>query len=63
MKRKNNPRNRKILFDTIYREAGITTKKQKQRAPETIKKYLQHFVSCGYISAFKEEKDGITIEL
>lgn len=51
----------KMLYATIYEKAGITQKKQKQRAPEKIKKLLQHYVSCGYISAFKETSDGVEI--
>lgn len=51
----------KILFATIYKNAGITTKKQKQRAPEKIEKLLKHYESCGFIKGYGIEKDGVKI--
>lgn len=55
-------RNSKMLYKTIYENANITTAKQKQRAPEKIKQLLDHYIKCKYIKAYKEKKDGITIE-
>lgn len=54
---------KKILFSTIYEKAGITTVKQRQRAPEKICRFLDHFKSCQYIAGYKMEKDGVTIIL
>ena len=55
-------RSNKMLFTSIYEKAGITQKKQKQRAPEKIRKLLDHYRQCGYIKAYKEESDGVRIE-
>ena len=52
----------KILYDTLYDHAQITTYKQKARAPEKIKTYLDHYAACGMIAAYKMGKDGIQIE-
>lgn len=54
---------RKMLLATIYKQCGIITAKQKQRAPEKIRKYLEHYKKCKWIKGYKEETDGITIEL
>ena len=51
----------KMLFDTIYEKTGIKQKKQRQRAPEKIRKLLEHYRACGYIKAYKEESDGVII--
>ena len=53
---------KKILYDTLYEYAQITTPKQKQRAPDKIKTYLEHYKACGLIAAYKMKEDGITIE-
>ena len=54
---------RKMLFATIYNKCNITTAKQKQRAPEKIRRYLDHYKKCGWIKGYTEEADGITIQL
>lgn len=54
---------RKMLYSTIYDRCGITTKKQKQRAPEKIRRYLEHYKQCGWIKGYTETADGITIEI
>ena len=51
----------KILNKTLYERANITTAKQKQRAPETIKRYLDHYKAQGFISGYKQEADAIII--
>lgn len=51
----------KILYATLYSHAGITTKKQKQRAPEKIERYLEHYKKCGKISRYIMGDDGITV--
>lgn len=53
----------KILFETLFKECGITQKKQKQRAPEKIYKYLDHYMKCNFISGYVKEPDGVTIKL
>lgn len=51
----------RILFKTLYDHTGITTKKQEQRAPTKVEKYLQHYQQQGFITRFTLEKDGITV--
>ncbi len=58
---KKGKRNSKMLFSTIYEVIHITTKKQKQRAPEKINKLLAHYKICGYIKNYKMDKDSVTI--
>ena len=53
---------KKILFSSLYEAAQITTKKQKERAPEKIKTYLEHYKACGLISEYSMLKDGIQLE-
>ena len=53
----------KMLFKTIYEKCAITTAKQKQRAPEKIRRYLDHYKKCGWIKGYKEDTDGIKILL
>lgn len=50
----------RILFKTLYEHAGISTKKQAQRAPGKIQKYLHHYQKEGFINRFTMETDGIT---
>lgn len=59
---KNGKIRNKMLYSTIYENAGITQKKQKQRAPAKIRKLLDHYQTCGYIKAYKEKTDGIEIQ-
>ena len=54
---------RKMLFSTIYRQCEILTAKQQQRAPEKIRRYLDHYKECGWIAGYAEDADGITIIL
>lgn len=58
----------RILYKTLYEHAGIadkpktnTERQQKKRAPEKIKKYLDHYQKTGFISRYTVEKDGLTI--
>ena len=53
----------KMLYSTIYKQCNITTKNQRTRAPEKIKRYLEHYKSCNFIKGYTEDKDGITITL
>ena len=59
--RNGNKRSCRILFKTLYDHTGITTKKQAQRAPDKIKRYLTHYQKEGFITKFTTEKDGITV--
>ncbi len=54
---------RKILFATLYKQCCITTAKQKQRAPEKIRRYLDYYKKCGWIKEYTTDADGITILL
>ena len=53
----------KILLATLYEKAGITTKKQKQRGPEKIEKYLQTYMKEGTITGYKIGKEEVIITL
>ena len=60
------PRN--MLFTTIYERchiAGNTDKerKERQRTPEKIRKYLDHYEKCGWIKGYTMEKTSVTIHL
>lgn len=49
-----------ILISTLFEEAGITDKKKKQRAPQTIQRYMEHYKKCGFIKDYQMSKDKIT---
>lgn len=51
----------RILYKTLYKHANITTRKQEQRAPAKIEKYLLHYIEQDYITRFTLEQDGITV--
>lgn len=58
----------RILFKTLYENTDIpdkpktnTERQQKKRAPDKVKKYLEHYQKEGFISRFTMEKDGITV--
>lgn len=59
---KNSKRNSKMLYSTIYEKSNIKTDKQKQRAPEKIKKLLEHYKQNGFIESYQFLKDGILIK-
>lgn len=52
---------RRILYKTLYENARITTSKQRQRVPDKVRRYLEHYQKCGLISRFTMEDDGITV--
>ncbi len=54
---------RKILYATVYERCQITTKMQRSRAPERIKRYLDYYAKVGFINGYSEAEDGITINL
>lgn len=53
----------RILFATLYEHADITTVKQKQRAPEKVKRILEYYKACNFIRDFMMDATGITITL
>lgn len=59
---KNGRQPKKILYSKLYEAAQITTKKQRERAPEKIKTYLEHYKACGLIARYTMLKDGIQLE-
>lgn len=54
---------RKILFSTLHKQCDIKTAKQKQRAPEKIRRYLDYYKKCGWIKDYTMDDVGITILL
>lgn len=60
---KNGKGKRIILLNTLYEYAGITQKKQKQRAPSKIIKLLDYYKSIDYIKSWQFPDDRIEIEL
>ena len=59
---KNGRQPKKILYSKLYEAAQITTKKQRERAPEKIKTYLEYYKACGLISRYTMLKDGIQLD-
>lgn len=51
----------KILYKTLYERANITTKKQKQRAPKKIEKYLEYYQQQKFIKKYTVKNDGIIV--
>ena len=51
----------KILLETLYDRAGITTKKQKQRAPEKIKRYLEFYKKEESIKRYDLQADSVAV--
>lgn len=52
---------RTILIETVCQKCNITTKKQRQRLPGKIERYLKHYVSVGWIKAYKLTDKSIEI--
>lgn len=53
----------RILYKKLYEKAGITTTKQKLRAPGKIERYLEFYVSEGFIKSYTTDSDGLTVFL
>lgn len=51
----------KILFKTLFDKAGVTDKKQRQRAPGKIEAYLKYYQQEGFIKSYTMELDSVTI--
>lgn len=63
MKNTKTKRNRKMLYDTIFKECKITETKDRSRQKDYIKKYLDHYKECNFIKGYSLLKDGIIIDL
>lgn len=61
-KNKKSNMSKKILIDTLCKNINITDKKQKQRLPEKLKRYLEHYKKCGFIKNYHLSKDSITFD-
>ena len=51
----------RILLKTLYEHTGIKTKKQMQRAPAKIKKYLDHQQKEALFSRYTMDSESITV--
>ena len=58
---KSGRRSGKVLFSTIYDNAGIKTKMQRSRAPEKIRQLLTYWKEQAFINDFIEDTDGVTV--
>lgn len=54
---------RRMLYKKIFEECGISSRMQRSRAPEKIKRYLDHYKAKAFITDYKEDPDGVTIIL
>ena len=54
---------RKMLLATIYDRCHITSRSQKSRAPEKIKRYLDHYKKCGWIAGYTMDDESVTIQI
>lgn len=53
----------RILYKTLYKKAGITTAKQRQRATVKIRGYLDYYISQNLIQKYSIDNDGLTVSL
>lgn len=63
MKSQHSKAPRRLLYSTIYENCSITEKKQKQRTPEKIKRFLNHYKDCGFIKGYSDDAEGVNIEI
>lgn len=56
-------RQKKILYDTIYKEAAITSKSQRSKAKGKINQLLEHYKGTGFIKGYTTSTDGVTIQI
>lgn len=54
---------RRILFSTIFEQAGIKDKQRRRRAKARIIDLMEHYVNTDFIYAYEDDQDGITIDL
>lgn len=52
---------RRILYKTLYEKVRATTPKQRQRIPDKVRRYLEHYQKCGLVARFTAEPDGVTV--
>lgn len=50
-----------IFSDKFYERIGAITKKQRQRTPAKLERYLSHYKKCEYIKDFTFKDDAVTI--
>ena len=62
-KMKNGTGEKKILLTTLYENVGITTTKQKQRAPEKIRKVLDFYKKNDFIKGYSMDKISLLIKV
>ena len=60
---KRGTRSKRMLFSTIYAEARVTGKMQRQRALEKIRAILDYYQKCGYIKGYDADDEGITLTI
>lgn len=51
----------RILYKTLYERTGIKDKKQRQRAPAKIQRYLDYYQQQEFITNYTLQADGITV--
>lgn len=51
----------KMLYATIFEHCGIVAKKQKERAPETINRFLDFYKDQGFIRGYRKLPNGVEI--
>ena len=54
---------RRVLYKTICEKANITERKNRERLPGNVARYLSYYAKQGWIRSFTEEPDGVTIDL
>lgn len=52
---------KKILYKTVAKECGITSTKQKQRLPDKIRRFMEHFISNGSIVGAEYDDTSVTV--
>lgn len=55
---RNRQKSHRILYKTLYDNTGITTPKERARAPEKIKKYLDYYQQQGFITRYTMDDNG-----
>lgn len=53
----------KILISSIYEDANITDTKQKQRLPEKLIRYLDHYKKENFIKGYSMSPNSVTIDI
>ena len=61
---KNDTKNpRKILLSTLYEKCNVTERKDRQRTPEKLRRFLEHYKKCGWITDFSIDDSAVHIKL